>query len=102
MKKKWSKAKLDAETNALKNSDFYENATVSVQAGPKIPKRGRPSSESQVDLIKTNLDLPQPLVQDLDALAAALNISRQAIIKTFLMQGLTQYYLGQQAKKNAS
>jgi len=44
---------------------------------------------------RVNVDFTQPMLNELDAAAQELNISRQAVIKTFLRQVLDQHYLAQ-------
>ena len=41
---------------------------------------------------RVNVDFPQPMLNELDAAARELNISRQAVIKTLLRQVLDQRY----------
>ena len=47
---------------------------------------------------KTNLDLTEEMVQELDELAESLNVSRQAVIKVILRQALDQHLLARQRK----
>lgn len=42
---------------------------------------------------RVNLDLTAIMLSELDAAAKELNISRQAVIKTLLRQGLDRHYL---------
>lgn len=46
---------------------------------------------------RVNLDLAKGMLEELDQRAAELNISRQAVIKTFVRQALDQYYLAKRA-----
>lgn len=48
---------------------------------------------------RVNVDFTQEMLSELDATAEALNISRQAVIKTLIRQSLDQHYLAQKAKK---
>jgi hypothetical protein len=48
---------------------------------------------------RVNVDFTQPMLNELDAAARELNISRQAVIKTFLRQVLDQHYLAQNANR---
>ena len=48
---------------------------------------------------RVNLDLTEGMLQELDQAAAALNVSRQAVIKTLLRQALDQHHLARQARK---
>jgi len=48
---------------------------------------------------RVNVDFTIPMVQELDSLAAEMNISRQAVIKSLLRQALDLHY---SATKKAS
>ncbi len=48
---------------------------------------------------RVNVDFTQDMLNELDSTAEALNISRQAVIKTFIRQSLDQHYLARKAKK---
>ena len=50
---------------------------------------------------RVNVDFTVQMLQQLDKLAAELNISRQAVIKSLLMFALNQQTLGPQNKKAA-
>ena len=47
---------------------------------------------------RVNLDLTAGMLHELDRAAQDLNISRQAVIKTLIRQGLDQQYLARRAK----
>lgn len=42
---------------------------------------------------RVNVDFTAPMLDELDRAAQALNVSRQAVIKTFLRHALDQHYL---------
>ncbi|MBI3934585.1 MAG: CopG family transcriptional regulator [Acidobacteria bacterium] len=48
---------------------------------------------------RVNVDLTAGMLQELDQAASALNISRQAVIKTLIRQALDQHHLARQARK---
>ncbi|HZE22440.1 MAG TPA: hypothetical protein VE054_00490 [Blattabacteriaceae bacterium] len=48
---------------------------------------------------RVNVDFASPMLQELDAAAKELNISRQALIKTLIRQALDQRYLASNARK---
>ena len=58
-------------------------------------RKGRPS---KVKTIKSNLDLTQELIDELDEIANYLGTTRQGVIKAFLLQGLDNHY---QSRKKA-
>jgi Ribbon-helix-helix protein, copG family len=47
---------------------------------------------------RVNVDLTEQMLAELDQLAADLNVSRQAVIKTFIRQALDQHYLASRAR----
>jgi len=47
---------------------------------------------------RVNVDFTQDMLEELDNLARELNISRQALIKTFLRQALDQSHLAKKAR----
>ena len=46
---------------------------------------------------RVNVDFSVDMLKELDALAKELNISRQAVIKTYLRQSLDRHYLARKA-----
>lgn len=46
---------------------------------------------------RVNVDFSVEMLNELDALAKELNISRQAVIKTYLRQSMDQHHLARQA-----
>jgi hypothetical protein len=57
------------------------------------------TSRRRQDLVTTNLDIPSPMLDELDQMASELNISRQAVIKMMLRRALDEHHL---AKRTAS
>jgi len=58
------------------------------------PRVGQPRIVRRIR--KTNLDLTEEMLRELDELADSLNVSRQAVIKVILRQALDQHRLAQQ------
>ncbi|SLM28533.1 conserved hypothetical protein [Desulfamplus magnetovallimortis] len=48
-----------------------------------------------------DVELSTAMIKELDAVAIELNVGRQEIIKMYIRAALDQYYLAQQAKRNA-
>ena len=48
---------------------------------------------------RVNVDLTAGMLQELDQAAAELNVSRQAVMKTFIRQALDQLHLARQARR---
>jgi hypothetical protein len=46
---------------------------------------------------RVNVDFSIEMLKELDALAKEMNISRQAVIKTYLRQSIDQHYLARKA-----
>ncbi|MDJ0659899.1 MAG: hypothetical protein QNJ42_10480 [Crocosphaera sp.] len=59
----------------------------------RIGKRRQMTSRRKQDLETTNLDIPSPMLTELDKMATELNISRQAVIKMMLRRSLDEHYL---------
>ena len=51
---------------------------------------------------RVNVDFREDMLLELDELATQLNVSRQAVIKTLVRQGLDQRYLAEQGRRQAS
>ena len=47
---------------------------------------------------RVNVDFTLDMLKELDAIAKDLNISRQAVIKTYLRQALDQHYIARQTQ----
>jgi len=47
---------------------------------------------------RVNVDFTIDMLKELDEIASELNISRQAVIKSFLRQALDQHYLAKKEK----
>jgi hypothetical protein len=48
---------------------------------------------------RVNVDFTLAMLGELDEVARALNISRQAVIKTIVREGLDRHYLAQQGRR---
>jgi len=51
---------------------------------------------------RVNVDFASPMLAELDKAAEALNVSRQAVIKTLLRQALDQHYLAAHAAESGT
>lgn len=47
---------------------------------------------------RVNIDFSQEMLNELDTAARELNMSRQAVVKTFIRQALDQHYLARKAR----
>ena len=73
---------------------------VSAEAVARMAERGKDVSRfftnkgrMMAPIQRVNVDFTLPMLEELDQRAAALNVSRQAVIKTMLRQALDQHYL---------
>jgi len=48
---------------------------------------------------RVNVDVASDMLEELDKAAQDMNVSRQAVIKTFVRQALDQHYLAQRARR---
>ena len=55
--------------------------------------------EMRPPIQRVNVDFTLDMLKELDAIARDLNISRQALIKTYLRQALNQHYLARKAAR---
>jgi Ribbon-helix-helix protein, copG family len=67
--------------------DRYFDATTTRIGTP------RPMTSRRQALVATSLDLPSPMIDELDRMAEELNISRQAVIKMMLRRSLDEHHL---------
>ena len=73
---------------------------VSAEAIARLAERGKDisrfftnSGQMMEPIQRVNVDLTATMLNQLDGVAKELNISRQAVIKTLLRQGLDRHYL---------
>jgi hypothetical protein len=68
--------------------DRYFDATTTRVGTP------RPMTSRRVpDVVPTDLDIPSPMLDELEQMANELNISRQAVIKMLLRRALDEHHL---------
>lgn len=61
--------------------------------------KGRMMPPIKTEIIqRVNVDFSETMLKELDELSEAMNISRQALIKSLLRQGLDQHYMAQQRR----
>jgi hypothetical protein len=66
-------------------------------AGEDISEHFTNKGEMKPAIQRVNVDFSVDMLKELDVLAKELNISRQAVIKTYLRQSLDQHYLARKA-----
>ena len=57
---------------------------------------------SEKTVQRVNVDFAIEMLSELDQMANDLNISRQAVIKSLLKQGLDQHFIAKEARKKSS
>ncbi len=86
MKRTVKKKKLSADEIAEK-----------AMSGEDISQFFTNKGEMKPAIQRVNVDFSVDMLKELDVLAKELNISRQAVIKTYLRQSLDQHYLARNA-----
>jgi hypothetical protein len=61
--------------------------------GKNISKFFSNSGTMKSPIQRVNVDFTETMLEELDSIADELNISRQAVIKTYLRQALDQHYI---------
>ena len=65
--------------------------------GKDVSKFFTNKGEMKPTIQRVNVDFTLDMLKELDGIAKELNISRQAVIKSYLRQALNQHYLARQA-----
>ena len=65
----------------------------------RMPPREVHKIFSNEDIVKVNVDVTEPFLYELDAIAIFLNVSRQAVMKMFLKDGVDRHFIAKQARK---
>ncbi len=89
-------------TEALEQKIVAGEEVIDQYFDPMTTRIGTPrpmTSRRRQDGADTQIDLPAPLLSELDHMATELHISRQAVINMMLRRALDEHYL---AKKVAS
>jgi len=78
-----------AKNASVSADDIAEKA----MSGEDISRFFTNKGEMKPAIQRVNVDLTLDMLKELDTIARELNISRQAVIKTYLRQCLDQHYL---------
>jgi hypothetical protein len=65
----------------------------------RMPPREVQKMPNQEGIVKVNVDVTETFLSELDEIALFLNISRQAVMKNFLKDGVDRHFLAKQARK---
>jgi len=78
--------------NAKKKSATAESIARRADKGKDVSRFFTNSGRMVSPVQRVNVDFTAPMLEELDRQAQELNVSRQAVIKTLLRQGLDQHY----------
>jgi len=81
-----------AAKSRLSADEIAEKAMAGVDVSQFFSNKG----EMKPAIHRVNVDFSVDMLNELDALARELNVSRQAVIKTYLRHSLDQHSLGKQ------
>ncbi|NES86166.1 MAG: CopG family transcriptional regulator [Moorea sp. SIO2B7] len=94
------------------NNISIEELEVKIEAGEEIVDQyfdsrttrvGSPyqmTTRRQQDIVTTALNIPRPMLNELDTMAFELNINRQAVIKMMLRRALDEHYIAKSQLKS--
>jgi hypothetical protein len=85
--------KASSKKKKLSADEIAEKAMSGEDVSQFFTNKGEMRSPIQ----RVNVDFNLDMLRELDDLARELNISRQAVIKTYLRQSLDQHYLARKA-----
>ena len=83
---------------AKKKKPTADEIAEMAMSGKDISKYFANKGEMRPPVKRVNVDFTLDMLKELDAVARDLNISRQAVIKTYLRQALDQHYIARQTQ----
>ena len=81
---------------AKKKKPTADEIAEMAMSGKDISRYFTNKGEMRPPAKRVNVDFTLDMLKELDAVARDLNISRQAVIKTYLRQALDQHYIARQ------
>ena len=81
---------------AKKKKPTADEIAEMAMSGEDVSRFFTNKGEMRPPVKRVNVDFTLDMLQELDAVAKELNISRQAVIKAYLRQALDQHYLARQ------
>jgi len=91
--------KRPAKKTNKKRTPSAESIALRAERGEDVSRYFTNRGRMMQPIQRVNVDFTAEMLQELDRAAAELNVSRQAVIKTFLRQALDQHHLARQARK---
>ncbi len=85
------------KSTAKKKKPSADEIAEKAMSGEDISQFFTNKGEMKPAVQRVNVDFGLDMLKELDAIAKELNISRQAVIKTYLRQSLDQHYLARKA-----
>jgi ABC-type phosphonate transport system ATPase subunit len=87
--------KRTSEKNKIRSA---ESIARMADRGEDISRFFTNTGKMQQPVQRVNVDFTRAMLSELDRAAGELNVSRQAVIKTFLRQALDHHYLARRAR----
>jgi hypothetical protein len=84
---------------AKKRNPTADEIAEMAMSGNDISRYFTNKGEMMPPVKRVNVDFTLDMLKELDAIARELNISRQAVIKTYLRQALDQHYMARQSSR---
>ena len=84
---------------AKKKKPTADDIADMAMSGKDISRFFTNKGEMRAPVKRVNVDFTLDMLKELDAVAKELNISRQAVIKSYLRQALDQHYLAQKTSR---
>ena len=81
---------------AKKKKPTADEIAEMAMSGEDVTRFFTNKGEMRPPVKRVNVDFTLDMLKELDTIAKELNISRQAVIKTYLRQALDQHYLARQ------
>jgi hypothetical protein len=81
---------------AKKKKPTADEIAEMAMSGDDVSRFFTNKGEMRPPVKRVNVDFTLDMLKELDTIAKELNISRQAVIKTYLRQALDQHYLARQ------
>ena len=86
-------------TRKSKRSISAETIASFAEKGKDVSQFFTNKGKMMLPVQRVNVDFTQAMLRELDDVARELNISRQAVIKTFVRHALDRHYAAQKARK---
>ena len=84
---------------AKKKKPTADEIAEMAMSGEDVTRFFTNKGEMRPPVKRVNVDFTLDMLKELDTIAKELNISRQAVIKTYLRQALDQHYLARQTQR---